>query len=157
MLTSHTTHPDSPHPTHCFIIIQPFLLPQASISNPHFPLTHKPHIAYNHSLSPFQYPHPSCTLPYVTITPSTSTLIQPKTSHTPPLQCIIDAMKAHPCNPDVNHQACYALVRLAWENAGNQAAIAAAGGIMVCRPHTPPIPTLPILLLALSIYRLSTS
>jgi hypothetical protein len=40
-------------------------------------------------------------------------------------------MKAHPGNPGVNHKACYAIGNLACNNAGNQAAIAAAGGIMV--------------------------
>ena len=41
-------------------------------------------------------------------------------------------MKANPGNPDVNEWACYAIAKLAFENAGSQAAIAAAGGIMVC-------------------------
>ena len=102
------------------------------ISNSHFPLTHKPHIAYNHSISPLQYPNPSNAPPYGAIAPSISTLIQPKSFHTPPLQRILDAMKAHPGNPDVIEWACNAIANLARDNASNRAAIAAAGGIMVC-------------------------
>ena len=46
-----------------------------------------------------------------------------------PATRILDAMKAHPGNPNVNYQACCALTQLAANNAVNQAAIAAAGGV----------------------------
>ena len=59
-------------------------------------------------------------------------LIQTISSHTPPLQRMIDAMKAHHGNPYVNLEACTALGNLANNNAANRAAITEAGGIMVC-------------------------
>ena len=67
-------------------------------------------------------------------------------------------MKAHPGHVDVNFWACNALRNLAANNAVNQAAIEAAGGIMVCCcPLTPPLPTLPTLLLVPSLYTPSTT
>jgi hypothetical protein len=48
------------------------------------------------------------------------------------MQFIIDAMKAHPSNLGVNKEACNALGALSFNNPGYQAAIVAAGGIMVC-------------------------
>ena len=132
-LTHHTHHTSRLSPS-CSLLYHytALLIPACLLYQTHFPLTLKPLIAYNHSLSPLQCPNPSSTLPYVTIATSLSTLIQPKSPHTPPLQRIIDAMKAHPGNPDVNHEACFAIANFASHNASNKAAIAAAGGIMVC-------------------------
>jgi hypothetical protein len=127
-----THHPSRLSPSYFSLYnIQPFLLPQASYIKLPFSInTQAPH-----SLQSFPLPLTiSQSQQYPAIRYYRPIYINPhKTQIFPPssLQCIIDAMKAHPGNPDVNDAGCNAFGNLACDDC-NQPAIAAAGGIMVC-------------------------
>ena len=74
------------------------------------------------------------------------------------VEVLISALKEHRRHPAVNHRACRALGLLASGNAVNQAAIEAAGGVMVCCfPLAVSLPTLPTLVLVQSLYTPSTT